>query len=186
MADTNQALPELPRHEIDWKYGGMTVSRHGDWVRHSDAAAAISELRTEVERRGDVIRGHEATLARLQGDLLRAWLKLEASRLEREKLSQALASSCDDERSQLWEATTGGGCLRAIAAEAECERLRVGAERLKFIEENVRYVGRNFGEGFEITYNNKGCMQLALGETFFGTIDSARSAASGESAEGGV
>lgn len=79
MADNNEAPPGLPRHEIDWKYGGMTVSRHGDWVRHSDAAAAISELRTEVERRGDVIRGHEATLTRLQGDLLRERLKKEAA-----------------------------------------------------------------------------------------------------------
>lgn len=50
MADNNEAPPGLPRHEIDWKYGGMTVSRHGDWVRHSDAAAALSELRAEVER----------------------------------------------------------------------------------------------------------------------------------------
>ena len=40
-----------------------------------------------------------------------------------ERLRATLAASCDEERSQLWEANSGGGCWRAIDAEGKIERL---------------------------------------------------------------
>ena len=43
---------------------------------------------------------------------------------ERDRWRNILAESCADERSQLFEAGPGGGCDRAITAEAEIERLR--------------------------------------------------------------
>ena len=42
---------------------------------------------------------------------------------ERDAAVAALAASCVEEREQLWEATAGGGCSRAIAAEAALARL---------------------------------------------------------------
>jgi hypothetical protein len=43
---------------------------------------------------------------------------------EREKWRKVLAESCAEERSQLFEAGPGGGCDRALTAEAECHKLR--------------------------------------------------------------
>ena len=53
--------------------------------------------------------------------------ELSALRAERDALVKTLAASCVEEREQLWEATTGGGCSRAIAAEAERDALRADA-----------------------------------------------------------
>jgi len=36
---------------------------------------------------------------------------------ENESLKRALAASCDEERDQIWEASSGGGCSRARSAE---------------------------------------------------------------------
>ena len=47
---------------------------------------------------------------------------------ERDKWRKVLAESCADERSQLWEAGPGGGCSRAITAEADVQRLRAALE----------------------------------------------------------
>jgi cell division septum initiation protein DivIVA len=44
--------------------------------------------------------------------------EIERLKAENESLKQALAASCDEERSQLWEASPGGGCSRALSAEA--------------------------------------------------------------------
>jgi hypothetical protein len=51
-------------------------------------------------------------------------------RAENERLRATLAQSCEDERSQMWEATGGGGCSRAISAEVENERLRAALQEL--------------------------------------------------------
>lgn len=56
---------------------------------------------------------------------------------EVERLRKTLAESCAEERSQMWEAGPGGGCERAIAAEAEVERLRKDAERLRIVAAQV-------------------------------------------------
>ena len=59
---------------------------------------------------------------------------------ERDKWAKVLAESCAEERSQMWESGPGGGCSRAIAAEAEIERLRtpLTAQQLdELIEEHV-------------------------------------------------
>jgi hypothetical protein len=42
---------------------------------------------------------------------------------ERERWTKALAASCDEERDQFFEAGPGGGCARAIEAEAKVRRL---------------------------------------------------------------
>lgn len=42
---------------------------------------------------------------------------------EIERLRAALAESCAEERSQIWEAGPGGGCARALAAEAIIDRI---------------------------------------------------------------
>ncbi len=51
---------------------------------------------------------------------------------EVESLKRTLAASCDEERSQLWEAGPGGGCARALSAEFRCaellEALRVAVD----------------------------------------------------------
>ena len=51
---------------------------------------------------------------------------------ENEDLKRTLAASCDEERSQLWEAGPGGGCARALSAEFKCaellEALRVAVD----------------------------------------------------------
>ena len=43
---------------------------------------------------------------------------------ERERWAKALGASCAEERSQIWEAGPGGGCSRAIAAEASADEYR--------------------------------------------------------------
>jgi hypothetical protein len=48
-----------------------------------------------------------------------AWLLF-----ERDKWRKVLAESCADERSQMWEAGPGGGCSRAVTAEADVNKLR--------------------------------------------------------------
>ena len=48
----------------------------------------------------------------------------EAKDAEIERLRAALGASCDEERSQLWEAGPGGGCGRALDAESERDKLR--------------------------------------------------------------
>lgn len=50
--------------------------------------------------------------------------RLHAIEAELEALKAALASSCSEEREQLWEAAPGGGCSRALAAENELEALK--------------------------------------------------------------
>jgi hypothetical protein len=67
-----------------------------------------------------------ADMLRQQHDLLgkaNALCRIRAAEIERlhaenESLKRTLAASCDEERSQLWEASPGGGCSRALSAEA--------------------------------------------------------------------
>lgn len=47
---------------------------------------------------------------------------------ERDALRATLAASCDEERSQLWEAGPGGGCSRALDAERERDALRAALD----------------------------------------------------------
>jgi hypothetical protein len=44
-------------------------------------------------------------------------------RLCNEAAAALRAASCDEERSQLWEAGPGGGCARALSAEFKCAEL---------------------------------------------------------------
>lgn len=46
-----------------------------------------------------------------------------------EALKDALASSCDEERQQMWEAGPGGGCSRALTAEFQRDALLEALER---------------------------------------------------------
>ena len=46
-----------------------------------------------------------------------------------EALKDALASSCDEERQQMWEAGPGGGCSRALTAEFQRDALLAALER---------------------------------------------------------
>jgi hypothetical protein len=48
---------------------------------------------------------------------------------ERERWAKVLGASCDEERAQLWEAAPGGGCSRALDAEADVQRLRAAIAR---------------------------------------------------------
>lgn len=67
-----------------------------------------------------------ADMLRQQHDLLgkaNALCRIRAAEIERlhaenESLKRTLAASCDEERDQLWEASPGGGCSRALSAEA--------------------------------------------------------------------
>jgi hypothetical protein len=53
----------------------------------------------------------------------RAAAELRRLHAEVEDLKRTLAASCDEERSQLWEAGPGGGCARALSAEFRCAEL---------------------------------------------------------------
>jgi phage host-nuclease inhibitor protein Gam len=91
-------------------------------------ASPVSRLEAEVQRlrnENDVLRD-----ARLADENLALW-KQQAERAsserdqlaaEVERLTEALKSSCDDERDQIWE-TGSGGCARATRAEAERDQL---------------------------------------------------------------
>lgn len=48
---------------------------------------------------------------------------IELAAREIKRLRAALAESCAEERSQIWEAGPGGGCARALAAEAIIDRI---------------------------------------------------------------
>ena len=58
---------------------------------------------------------------------------------ENERLSAALASSCDEARDQLWESGGIAGCSRALSAEFQCAAL---LEVLKYIDAEFRKHGR--------------------------------------------
>jgi hypothetical protein len=52
--------------------------------------------------------------------------RLQAAGDEIQRLRGTLAASCDEERSQLWEAgPSSGGCARALAAESDIQRLTI-------------------------------------------------------------
>ena len=54
--------------------------------KEADAKAAIAKLRAELQASRSECYGHEKRFERLQSDLLKAGLKLEASRLECERM----------------------------------------------------------------------------------------------------
>lgn len=49
-----------------------------------------------------------------------------------EALKDALASSCDEERQQMWEAGPGGGCSRALTAEFQRDALLAVLNKLEY------------------------------------------------------
>jgi hypothetical protein len=49
-----------------------------------------------------------------------------------ETLKDALASSCDEERQQMWEAGPGGGCSRALTAEFQRDALLAVLNKLEY------------------------------------------------------
>ena len=63
----------------------------------------------------DRIEAQAKRIAELEGELAR--------------VTSTLAASCVEEREQLWEATAGGGCSRAIAAEAALAHVRAEQEQ---------------------------------------------------------
>lgn len=77
------------------------IHRHGAESFEGDAAAKLRHLHGMVERLS-------ATC---------------------EALKDALASSCDEERQQMWEAGPGGGCSRALTAEFQRDALLAALER---------------------------------------------------------
>lgn len=64
----------------------------------------------------EVLREHVRHLERRVRELRRLHAEVE-------DLKRTLAASCDEERSQLWEAGPGGGCARALSAEFRCAEL---------------------------------------------------------------
>lgn len=82
----------------------------------------------------NIVTGHD--WPNTNDELLRVQCATELRRLhaENEALRSTLASSCDEERQQLWEATSGGGCSRALdaeaAREADREAMRMALEAL--------------------------------------------------------
>lgn len=60
---------------------------------------------------------------------------------ERDALRATLAASCDEERSQLWEAGPGGGCSRALDAERERDALRAALDAAQAPREVPRLTG---------------------------------------------
>ena len=111
-------------------------------------------------------------------DAARRIAELEA---ERDRLYSTLAASCDDEREQFWEATNGGGCPRALTAEAELTRLRAelsearkDAERLNAAEQRKFYIEpplREPSTRWAISQDPHG--RLASGATLRAAIDAA-------------
>lgn len=109
------------------------------------------EAATEL-RRLDKIEG----IADEQLDQLhRQAIRLSAVESERDRLRAVLAASCDEERSQIWEAGPGGGCMRALEAEserdrlaAECEALRADAERYRAIKASLYAENIPIGEAY--------------------------------------
>ena len=49
-----------------------------------------------------------------------------------ETLKDALASSCDEDRQQMWEAGPGGGCSRALTAECQRDALLAVLNKLEY------------------------------------------------------
>lgn len=63
-------------------------------------------------------------LSAVEAELAECKAAYESQFKELHSLKSTLAASCDDEREQLWEATLGGGCSRALDAERELEALK--------------------------------------------------------------
>lgn len=100
--------------------------------RVQDYTSAVAETIVHLERRAEAAEARIAELAGKAANRLEAAesalqdvaAERDAVKIENAKLCATLAASCDDEREMKWEATTGGGCSRAIAAEAERDALR--------------------------------------------------------------
>jgi hypothetical protein len=78
------------------------------------------DMQNKVSAAFDVDKETAAELRRLapmEADLQQARAELAA-------LKSALGASCDAERQQLWEASSGGGCSRALDAERDLAALR--------------------------------------------------------------
>jgi hypothetical protein len=82
------------------------------WTR-AEVAAELRRLFAENERLHQINQSHEMKLSVRGYEIQIADLKA-----ENESLKRTLAASCDEERDQLWEASPGGGCSRALSAEA--------------------------------------------------------------------
>jgi hypothetical protein len=87
---------------------------NGDTWSSYEVLGMLSQAANEIERLTDELKE------------VRNWAKGDIARLtaEIERLKATLAASCVEERAMLYEATWGGGCDRAIKAEAEVERLQ--------------------------------------------------------------
>lgn len=108
------SFDEPPEPATEWDYNALQLAGH---LRYGathfvppDAARCIAEL--------------EATNYRLNGEVATERKRVDELEAERDRLYSTIAASCDDEREQFWEATNGGGCPRALTAEAELTRLR--------------------------------------------------------------
>ena len=79
------------------------------------------------------------TETQLRQELTEALAMARSERAGSEALRKALAQSCADERQQAWEAGPGGGCSRALTAEAKTETLSKDAARYRALRRGQKW-----------------------------------------------
>lgn len=105
----------------------------------------------------NIVTGHD--WPNTNDELLRVQCATELRRLhaENEALRSTLASSCDEERQQLWEATSGGGCSRALdaeaAREADREAMRMALEALEDMNNGWKYIRSMHGDLYGVGWD---------------------------------
>lgn len=111
--------------------GPFPLSSSSGYVNLKTVHAPFSKLEELASENADLRRQLKALETELE-DLNNAFCAEERLRvsLERqvEELTRALAESCDNQRSELWEAA-GSGCQRALEAERQLEERATGEFR---------------------------------------------------------
>ena len=90
------------------------------------------------------------TETQLRQELTEAFAMARAERAGSEALRKALAQSCADERQQAWEAGPGGGCSRALTAEAKTETLSKDAARYRWLRDTTNWASNSSGERIDV------------------------------------
>ena len=143
MADQSEALRLAKNLTAPWALRTATaVDAAAELLRLHDENEMLRQQHLEAHRNSSTIFAALVEISLLThlggevaeyGDVVEAVRRLHA---ENERLKRTLAASCDEERSQLWEAGPGGGCARALDAELKCAEL---LEALKEIYEWTQY-----------------------------------------------
>jgi hypothetical protein len=147
-----------------------------------DAAKLLEERRQEITQPPEALRladeleapvGTQSTYSAIQ----QAAAELRRLHAENAALTAALASSCDEQRHELWESGGVAGCERARVAERQCEALHADAERYRYLrnrnpQEILLVIGNAAGVWIDCDDEN-GELTLLTGEDADAAIDAA-------------